>query len=144
MRVAITLRRWLNRAVGQLYETRTAIDSDGHGGSVHREIADFGFAEDIVPLLDAKTAIAVFDLIHQRDASDSNIRDTWEFQGDEEATDEFMGSAAHICIAGLTIFRKLARRLRWNDPGLPPRIEAMLKEEAEHYEQLKQRRAVAM
>lgn len=138
MRVAIDLRHWLSRVVGRLYDTQNWDSSDGLGGAQHVRIPRFRFERslDIVSTLDRRTAREIIDLIHEKNSRNSGIAVTLEFQTEDEAVDEFRGSAAHLCNLGLITYRKMAKTLKWSDGGLTAPSEEMIKKETERFQKL--------
>jgi len=102
MQVVSNLRRWMREMAWRFDQTKLSVDSGGHAGSPHTEIPDFHFETSLeqISILRHTTATKLFNLIHEKD--NANIEVKWriefgvsDFEADE-VLDFFRGQSAAL------------------------------------------------
>jgi hypothetical protein len=117
MQIAISLRRWLKQTLLQLSETRTHVDSDGAGGTLHSGLQSFHFEDllDQVSLLEGPMTLKVFKLIHKKDAANDEVEAEHQYGDDDVATDIFRAKLARIWLRAIGIYETMAEQIGWSD-----------------------------
>lgn len=115
MLVATLLRRWLADCVSTVYDHENWESSDGHMGKIINKIPDLNIEQslDLVVRLKPCEAKATFELIQNMRDTERSAAFLADAVGGEEATDLLHEECGPLFIAGLDIYKQLAKNVKW-------------------------------
>ena len=109
MQVASSLRKWMSLGEWMMSEMDIWQGSDGAGGNAHFEIPEFPFEKflDHVLRLDRKTAIAVLELIYNKNDANAQVRAAIEYGSadEDEALNITRGRLAQTYLEAEPLYR---------------------------------------
>lgn len=134
MQVASSLRQWMSLGEWMVSEMDAWQGSDGAGGKAHFEIPEFPFEKslDHVSRLDHKTAIAVLELIHNKNEARSADED--------EVVDITRGRLAQTYLEAEPLYKDLAKKVGWKKSVSANQVVRM-RNEVERLERIERDRA---
>jgi len=143
MQIVINLRRWMMRTMSLILDTQTWVDSDGHGGSTYSKLPNFRFEKSLeqVALMEHRTAMQVFKLIHKKDNANDEFGAAIEYEDSDVALDIIRGRSAQVWLRALGIYDRVSARIGWSDRAFSNENKAMMQNEIDRFQKLEQARA---
>jgi hypothetical protein len=133
MQIASGLRQWM------ALSERMIDDINSHGGSAHYEIPEFPFEKSLgqVSKLDRKMAIAVLELIHNKNDRNIEIEVAIEYGNalEDKAADITHRRIARTYLEAEPIYRSLANNIGWKTSPFADEQVARMQEEVERLEE---------
>lgn len=143
MRIAIDLRRWLNRVLSQMYDVKNFISTDGNLGSTYSTIEKFAFEDSLeqVASVDYQIAMKIFKLIHRKDDASAQIEFEIDVGDDETASDLWRGKTAITWMRALRLYGRIAKQVGWSDKVVSEETRKMMEGEFDRYQKRKRKQA---
>jgi hypothetical protein len=143
MWVANDLRYWLSCVSSNLSDTKLAVETAGGHGRKHYKLPAFRFENSLeqVVRLDADTAKRMFELIFQKDQSNSAIACAIEHNDEYEASDAFREQSAQRFLEALGIYRDVCEQIGWSSNAFDEWEEPAMHQEIERIARIDKRRS---
>lgn len=139
MQVATRLRNWGNLVYDRVCDAMTFSNSEGHGGQYQSTLPTMPLESELahVAALEPRLAERIFNLIHQKDDANANVRGSLEYVDEDEALDEFRNGGARLYLEAADLYKELAGSLGWSVDAFPQSARETMLAECRRYESLK-------
>lgn len=138
MLVASDLRLWTERTTSMIFNLKNWLTSDGQGGRRATEILDFPFEKslDQVARLKSADAVAVFDLIHAKNAVNDEIDGLVEYGSEDDIYDVLLGRSSKLYLDAIEIYRRLADQVGWKGTPFSDKVTDAMRTEVKRVEEI--------
>jgi hypothetical protein len=131
MHVASNLRCWMREMSWRMEQTKLSVVSEGNAGTPYGEIPGFQFETSLatISLLPRTTAIKLFGLIHEKDATNISINWCIELEDADDAIDLFRSRSAKLFLDAAALCNRMSRQVGWPDEEVFDRYVTMMRSE---------------
>jgi hypothetical protein len=138
MQVVINLRRWLQRTLYRMSDVQTYLDSRGAGGAMHTTLQNFRFEKslDQVAMLEHRVAVKIFELIHDKDNTNTSVEFEHEYGDDDFAIDKWRGHSAQVWLKVLEIYDQVSTQIGWSERAFSDENKKMMKDEVDRFHKI--------